>query len=275
MAFVAAQIAFLQRLVSQRPATREAGGQAVFFSEHYGIGVTVGRRVEYGDIHFLRAESLLKTNDLPSERLPVGASRADAALYGGMSEKDFSAAPHSDSIAVKSLGRCRLDGREMFAPEGAYIVLTVHQALAVSCDRLMVVENLETFRRLEAYTWLDRGDLAVLAIFRGDSELSGAEVRQVLSGRTEPLWAFTDFDPAGLGIATGLPSDRFQRLVLPGRSWLEAAANNPRGRQLFDRQVKQYQRVLDAAEHPEIASAWSLMKGLRSAVTQERMMRLD
>lgn len=275
MAFVATQIAFLQRLVSQRPATREAGGQAVFFSEHYGIGVTVGRRVEYGDIHFVRAERLLRTNDLPSARLPVGASRADAALYGGMSEKDFSAAPHSDSVAVKSLGRCRLDGRDMFTPDGAYVVLTVQQALTVSCDRLMVVENLETFRRLEAYTWLDKGDLAVLAIFRGDSELPGAQVRQVLSERTEPLWAFTDFDPAGLGIATGLPTERFQSLILPSQAWLEAAANNPRGRQLFDRQVKQYQRLLDATEQPEIASAWTLMKRLRSAVTQERMMRLD
>jgi hypothetical protein len=275
MAFSAAQAAFLQRLVSQRPAVRRGGGYALFFSEHYCLGAPLGNRVEYTDVHFLMAERLLRAHDLPVTPLGPGATRADSAAYGGMSEKDFSSAPHAKSVAVKSLGRCLLGGHELFAPEGAYVVLTPEQASEVTCNRLMLVENLETFRRLEAYTWIGRGELDVLAIYRGDPELANKDVAEVVLGRREPLWGFADFDPAGLGIVNSLPTDRLERVVLPSKSWLETAADTPRGRQLFDRQVRQYAPSLDGAGHPEIVSAWALMKRLRSAVAQERMVHVE
>lgn len=271
MAFTPAQVAFLHRLVTQRPGTRQAGDHANFFAEHFQIGVLVGRRVEYLEIHFSRAESILRTNDLPAAPLPAGASRADAAAFGGMSEKDFSAAPHSNSVAVKALGRCLLGGRELFAPRGGYMVVTVQQAVEVTCERLLLVENLETFRRLESYSWIDGAGRDVLVMYRGDSQLPGPDVVQVLASRSEPIWAFTDFDPAGLGIAASLPAGRLERLVLPAKSWLAREANSARGRQLFDSQVGQYRRILESARNPEIGEAWALMKGLQSAVTQERM----
>ncbi len=275
MAFSAAQVSFLQRLVSQRPASRRGGGYALFFSEHYSLGVALGTRVEYTDVHFLMAERLLRAHDLPVTPLGPGSTRADSAAYGGISEKDFSSAPHAKSVAVKSLGRCLLDGHELFAPEGAYIVLTPKQASEVTCNRLMLVENLETFRRLEAYTWIGRSELDVLAVYRGDPELANKDVAELVLGRSEPLWGFADFDPAGLGIINSLPADRLERVVLPSKSWLERAADTPRGRQLFDSQVGQYARSLEAATHPEVVSAWALMKRLRSAVTQERMVHVD
>lgn len=271
MAFQAAQVAFLQRLVSERPAIRRGGGYALFFSEHYSLGTPLGNRVEYTEADFVAAGHLLRAHDLPVTSLGPDATRADAAAFGGMSEKAFSSAPHANSVAVKCLGHCTLDEHELYTPDGAHVVLTVEQAQRVVCQRLMVVENLETFRALGAYGWIDRGSRDVLAVYRGDLELPGKDAATVIRARQEPVWAFFDFDPAGLGLANSLLSDRLERVVLPAASWLEQAADTARGRQLFDSQVGQYERVLDAATHPEIMSAWTLMKRLRSAVTQERM----
>ena len=60
-------------------------------------------------------------------------------------------------------------------------------------------------------------------------------------------------------------------VILPDRGLLEKSADSARGRQLFDRQLNSYERVLDGAVHQDIAAAWALMKRLRSAVTQEKM----
>jgi hypothetical protein len=275
MAFRAAQIAFLQRLVSERPAFRSGGGFALMFSEHYSLGKPVGNRVEYTDVHLEAAERLLRAHDLPVTALSRQATRADASAYGGMSEKSFSVAPHANSVAVKCLGRCTLDGHELYTPDGAHVVLTTEAAGRVACQRLMVVENLETFRRLGAYSWIDRAHYDVLALYRGDPELPNKDAAAVVQARPEPIWAFFDFDPAGLGLANSLPPERLERVILPPAKWLEQAANTAQGRQLFDSHLGQYERTLDLATHPEVVAAWGLMKRLRSAVAQERMVGVD
>lgn len=76
-------------------------------------------------------------------------------------------------------------------------------------------------------------------------------------------------------MANSLPARRLERVVLPSRAWLQQAANTPRGRQLYDRQVAAFGKVLDEAVHAEVIALWQLMKRLRSAVTQERMLRAD
>ncbi|MBE0548500.1 MAG: hypothetical protein IH627_12815 [Rubrivivax sp.] len=273
MSFTAVQVTFLQRLVSGRPERRPAGDAARFFCDHYSLGTSVGSQVEYRADHYAAAERLLRTHDLPVAAMGADATRTDSATYGGMSEKSFSAAPHSKSVAVKCLGRCTLDGHELYAPEGAYIVLTPEQGRRVTCQRLLVVENLETFRALEAYAWIDRRGLDVLALYRGDMELPNQDAAGVVQGRAEPIWGFFDFDPAGLVMANSLPTGRLERVILPSLAWLQKDSNTPRGRQLFDSQVASFGRVLDRATHPDVIALWQAMKGLRSAVTQERMLR--
>jgi hypothetical protein len=108
------------------------------------VGVLVGRAVEYFDEHFRKAESLLRTHELPVAPLGRATSRADAAVYGGMTEKAFSTAPHSDSVAVRAVGPCIFAGRELFTPRGSYIVLTLDQAAQVTCQRLMLVVSGDT-----------------------------------------------------------------------------------------------------------------------------------
>ncbi len=275
MSFSAAQVTFLQRLVSKRPPSRRAGDVARFFCDHYSLGASIGSQVEYHSAHYEAAERLLRAHDLPVAAMGPLATRAESAAYGGMSEKSLSVAPHSKSVAVKCLGHCELDGHELYAPEGAYIVLTPTQAQRVICQRLMVVENLETFRTLESYSWIDRRGLDVLAIYRGDVELPNKDAAEVIQCRQEPLWGFFDFDPAGLVMANSLPAGRLERVILPSHAWLQGAADTPRGRHLFDSQIASFGKVLDASVHSEVFALWQLMKRLRSAVTQERMFRAD
>lgn len=271
MAFTRVQLAFLQRLVSDCPPDRQASATASYFSEHFSLGRVIGRRVEYTEAHFEAARRLLEANQVPVQPLGAGATRAEAAAYGGMSEKAFSMAPHADSVALKALGNCVFESHPLYTPGASYQVLTVEQAAQVSCERIMVVENFETFRRLQNYAWIDSQGLAVLAIYRGEKDLPIKDAAALVATRSEPLWGFFDFDPAGLVMANALPHERFERLLLPDSNWLETAADSPRGRQLFDSQAGAYENVLDAARHPQVLTAWRLMKRLCSAVTQERM----
>lgn len=272
MSFSAQQIQFLQRLVSERPAQRRVGEVSRHFSEHFSIGTTVGRLVAYREDHLRMAAELLRTHDLPVNPMAPGASRAEAAVFGGMSEKALSAAPHSGSIGVKCVGSCALDGVALCTPEGTYLVVTPEVARRIRCDRLMLVENLETFRQLERYGWIDYSGRSVLVIYRGDTALCTGEALEVLRGRTAPIWAFADFDPAGLVIANALPPERLERIVLPNEAWLRKAANTSRGRQLFDEQEAWARPSLERATHPEVRRAWAMLTELRSAVTQERML---
>ena len=124
------------------------------------------------------------------------------------------------------------------------------------CQRLLVVENLETFRALEAYAWIDRRGLDVLAIYRGDMELPNKDAAEVIRGRPEPIWGFFDFDPAGLVMANSVPTVRLERVILPPQAWLRRASNTPRGRQLFDSQFAAFGRSRDHATHPKVIALW-------------------
>lgn len=258
---------FLQELSAERPQQRRSA-VALHFCTHFGIGSVAGRQVVYRESDFARAAQILAGLQAPATPLGAGASRADAAAFPGMSEKSGTRAPHADSVAVRPLGGCELAGRPLHAPARSYFVLTIEEATRVGARRLLFVENLETFRELERYRWLCAGE-GTLAIWRGDRTFSPADALAVVRARTEPVWAFTDFDPAGLGIALGLP--RLQRLALPLAQWLTSAARGARARQLFFDSLPQWEAALSRADHPEIRTAWELMLQLRAGVSQEAM----
>ena len=271
MAFTNIEVSFLQRLVAERPLKRASGAAATFFCDNHGLGVCIGRRIEYLEKHYDAAERLLVLHDLPVSPLGSYATRADVAQFGGLSEKSYSTAPHSNSVSVKVVGRCYLDDHLLYTPVGANLVLTKEQALRVTCQRSILVENLESFRFLEEYAWIDRPDFNVLVIYRGDKLAPLGDAASVVANRSEPIWSFTDFDPAGLAMANAMPHDRLQEILLPSERWLTDAAHTARGRELFDVQEAQYSATLDVSSIPEVQRAWALMKRIRHGVTQERM----
>lgn len=273
MAFDANELRFLQRLVKDRPPRAPMSKVAAWFSEHHGMGVIFARHIEYQAHHHGMAEQLLRAHDMPVAALSPGASRADAAAFVGMSEKTQSRPPMSDAVAMKTIGQGNLAGWEGVGWGGAYVVGTIAQASAVVADRVMVVENLETFRWLEEYRWIATGGLRILVLYRGDRETSLRDSAAVLSARTEPVWGFYDFDPAGLGMANALP--RLELVVLPSFRWLAGVAKGARSVALYEASRPQYEAQLNRSVHPEVAAAWALMTSLRGGVSQEAMRNTD
>jgi hypothetical protein len=188
----------------------------------------------------------------------------------GVSEKYRTISPHSNSVAVKPIsGQCTYAGKKFNIPPESYAVLTIEQTCAVSAQRLMVVENFETFRLLERYSWIDYQGLDVLAIYRGDIRFRLDEAASVVRQRSEPTLMFSDFDPAGLAMAAGLA--RLERIVLPDIAWLESMTVQSRRQDLFANQLDQYAGMLDRQTSLLISPIWHLMKRLGSGLPQEGM----
>jgi hypothetical protein len=268
MALSAIERRFLQQLVAERPVDRRSDTATAFCSQ-FAIGRHVGARVEYVGQDYVKAQQLLEAEGVSVSALPAGASRADAAIHRGMSEKSGTRAPHAGSVAIKALGACSFGPQTLWTPPGGYLVCDATVAALVDADRLLLVENLETFRQIERYSCVDRGAYRVLTVFRGDRVFSARASQELLESRSEPVWAFVDFDPAGLGIAAGLP--RLERLVLPPQSKLVPRLRGARSVELYERSSGQWGALLEQAEHPEIRSAWQIMRTHRGGLAQESM----
>lgn len=269
MILSAQEITFLQRLIAARPATRKAGPLSLTIAT-YGVGRASGRSIHYGPEDLDRAAKLLENRGIPLSR-PVGEMRrAETVEYAGVSEKAFGSRPHSNSVALRTAhGDCDLDGAGLKPPGGGYMVLTTEDAMRVRCDRLLLVENLETFRHLHRYEWMTYGRGNTLAIFRGDPTFSVADAAKVLAARGEPVDAFVDFDPAGLSIAASLP--RLAHLIVPDERWLISAIRERKRYDLYDAQIGVYGAKLAASTHPDIVRLFALLKELRQGYCQEWM----
>ncbi|HUD33459.1 MAG TPA: hypothetical protein VMR43_10665, partial [Variovorax sp.] len=254
MNFTPTQIRFLQDLHTLRPQWRSASATADFFHHHYALGVCVGRSIKYQGGDCDKALQLLQNNALPLKSGNVG-SRADACAFD-MSEKTFSEAPHADSIAIKTMGGCTYQRHVLWTPPEAHLVMRLEAAKAIECDRLLAVENFETFRNLEHYRWIEVPG-RVLVVYRGDSVLSTVAAGRLLNERVEPVWAFYDFDPAGLAMAAALP--RMDRILMPPETWLREHGQTTRGLHLYESQLRQHARTLDLSTHETVKKAWRVM----------------
>ncbi|MHA7678585.1 DUF7281 domain-containing protein [Cupriavidus sp. PET2-C1] len=269
MILSAQEIAFLQRLIAERPATRRIGLLSSTVVT-YGVGRVSGRSIHYGPDDWERAAKLLENRGIPLSRPEGEMRRAETSEYAGVSEKAFGRRPHSNSVALHTAhGECLLDGTTLTAPDGGYLVLRTEDAVRVQCDRILLVENLETFRDLDRYEWIDYGPGSTLAIFRGDPTFSLADAAKVLASRGEPVDAFVDFDPAGLSIAASLP--RLAKLILPDEGWLISVIRQSKRYDLYDAQIGVYEATLATSTHPDIVRSLALLKELRQGYNQEWM----
>ena len=236
----------------------------------YGVGRASGRSIHYGPEDWDRAAKLLGNRGIPLTRPDGEMRRAETVEYAGVSEKVFGRRPHSNSVALRTAhGDCDLDGAGLKAPGGGYMVMSTEDAMRVRCDRILLVENLETFRHLHRYAWITYGRGGTLAIFRGDPTFSLADAAKVLAAREEPVDAFVDFDPAGLSIAASLP--RLAHLILPDERWLISAIRERKRYDLYDAQIGAYEAKLAASTRPDIVHSLALLKELRQGYNQEWM----
>lgn len=88
----------------------------------------------------------------------------------------------------------------------------------ISHDALLVIENLQTFDDIHTIGMDVMGSLPArdpLVIYRGDTQ-GGARadtIHALIESTILPVYAFVDYDPAGLVIAAGLP--RLEKVLAP------------------------------------------------------------
>lgn len=268
MNFTHSQIAFLRQLAARSSAEKSTSKAAEYFYIHHGLGRRTGARFHYEEVDAESARLLLNNRHISVTASDRPLRRSEAALNNPTQEKSGTLAPHQDSVAVKAAhGRCLLNGQPV--ANFGYQVLTVEQACTVETGVLLVVENLESFRFLERNRWIDYQGKDVLAVFRGDNVLKANVSMKLITTRAEPVWAYFDFDPAGLGMASGLP--RLERLVLPEEEALTSAIRRANQAHLYADQIDQWEAIMQSEEHPIFERPWKLLRRLRLGLAQEHM----
>ncbi len=268
MTYTSHEIAFLQHLVAKGSGQKVASATSRSLGQHYGMGQHTGSRFIFTEADAARARLMLVNANIPIEPPITGLRRAEAARNNPAREKAGTLAPHEDSIAVKTAhGHCDLDGHPV-ANQG-YQVLTLEQAIRVRADVLLVVENLESLRFLERNLWIDYEGQAVLAVFRGDRTLRVDTVARFIESSGAPVWAYFDFDPAGLGMSAKLP--RLRRILLPPEAALVHAARKANQVHLYADQAGQWSRTLTSDRRPMVQRPWRLLRQLRVGLAQELM----
>ena len=260
MSFSSREIAFLQDLVVKGSGQKGASLTSEHFHRHFGMGQQVGSQFVFSQVDADRASKMLANAGIAPEPAGRPLRRAQAGLNNPTQEKAGTLAPHQDSIAVKAArGRCECKGHPV--PALGYQVLTLEQAGEIRADVILVVENLESLRFLERNRWIDYQARAVLAIFRGDGVFRADVVASLLEASSAPVWAYFDFDPAGLGMAARLP--RLQRVLLPSEEVLDRAARRANQVHLYADQVGQWSQSLMADDRSMVQRPWSLLRKLR------------
>ena len=268
MSFSSREIAFLQNLVSKGFGQNGASLVSEHFHRHFGMGQHVGRQFVFSQTDADQARQMLLNAGIPLAPATQPLRRARAALNNPSQEKNGTLAPHQDSIAVKAAhGRCEYRG-ELVSKLG-YQVVTLEQACEIRADVLLVVENLESLRFLERNQWIDYQARAVLAVFRGDGVFRADVVANLLEVSSAPVWAYFDFDPAGLGLATRLP--RLKKVLLPPEDILVIAARKANQVHLYADQVDQWMKTLVSDERQMVQQPWSLLRKLKVGLAQELM----
>lgn len=268
MSLSSRDIAFLQDLVAKGSGQKGASQASQHFCRHFGMGQHVGSRFVFSQADAECALQMLTIAGVAIVPSGQPLRRAQAGLHNPSQEKAGTLAPHQDSVAVKTAnGRCECMGYSV--PLLGYQVLTLEQACSIRSDVLLVVENLESFRFLERTRWIDYQELSVLAIFRGDGVFRADVVSSLLDASGVPVWAYFDFDPAGLGMAARLP--RLQKVLLPREDVLMSAARRANQVHLYADQVTQWAKSLTAESSSIIEQPWSLMRRVRVGLAQELM----
>lgn len=271
MNFNHSQIAFLRHLAASEPAEKTGSHAAEFFHLHHGLGQRSGSRYRYAAVDADRARQLLINRGIALVSAEKPLRRGESSLNNPCDEKSGTLAPHHDSVAIKTAhGQCLLDGVPV--ARTGYQVVTQDQAQSVRADVLLVVENLESFRFLERNCWIDFQQMDVLAVFRGDNVFRANWAAKVVESRTQPVWAYFDFDPAGLGTASRLP--RLDRLLLPAEAHLSPdikVIKDHKQPRLYADQVRQWAKTLDSDSREMIKAPWRHMQHMRWGLAQEHM----
>ncbi len=251
------------------------------FSREYHIGQVHGTAFTFTAQDKAEIASLLeKTAGIDAQTtLPSqwdGLSRTESLAFGS-NEKLSTAAVRDHRVAIKSLPNqpLLLGGQHIFLPDGCNLDID-RRWVSQHCEHqtVLVVENWEAFERVHQVNF----DLAAagenpLVVFRGSHVYQQNHLVALLQALKRPVFAFVDFDPAGLWLAQSLPY--FQTLLMPPREILLTALKQCTNHARYQAQLPPAARVLDQSTHPTIAEIWRTLQTVGTALPQEYFLRRE
>lgn len=268
------QISALLRVV-QSPEERFNSSRTLkAFREDFNLGRRRGASLVFDCADKAHIRAILHAEGIDPETPRSawqGLTRAEA-LQLGPNEKCTRAAVKRQRVAIKTLpGRpIRWDDRDIHLPLGGHLDANAEVAgAALRHESAILVENWECFERIHDIDL----DLSVaganpVIVWRGDASSTRTDHALTLLRQLKcPVWAFVDFDPAGLLIAYRTPG--FAGLIAP--SWERLQRDLSQG--LADRyqeQLPQTNQTLDACENADIQRFWALLRQFGRALPQER-----
>jgi hypothetical protein len=196
----------------------------------------------------------------------VNMSRTESSKKG-FDEKAFSTNPREPFVEVRYYNG-HLDN--------GYRGIYVDQAISLSADLILSIENFDTF------VWIDEHYLrdviinqsaikSVLLVFRGDSKASPKAVKKLRNSYQGKWWHFGDFDPKGVEIAVAdMKSDV---VIMPDLQSLQAQLKlqpNISDSDIFHKQTASHAYIEKLAQTtPALTDLLDAMLLYKLAVCQE------
>jgi len=248
------------------------------FQQDYNIGSVIGASLHFSPQDKAEVRALLLTTegvdaDTTDPAQWDGLSRTDSLAWGS-NEKLTHSAVRQQRVAVKHLPQQTLLLGEipLILPEGSN--LDVHwRAVAQQSQHnsVLVVENWEAFERIhQARLDFSIAGESPMVVFRGSPVYQQNHVMALLEALQRPVFAFVDFDPAGLVLAQGLPC--FQDIILPPMTVLESHLQVCTNHERYQKQLPQTAQALESSQHATIGRAWAMLKRYGVALPQERFL---
>ena len=245
------------------------------FQQDYNIGTVMGASLNFSpqDKSQIRA-LLLKTESIDADTTDPtqwdGLSRTDSLVWGS-NEKLTHSAVRQQRVAIKHLPQqaLLLGGTRLVLPEGSNLDVNWHTITQQSHhDTVLVVENWEAFERIhQAQLDFSPAGKNPLVVFRGSPVYQQDHTIALLEALQRPVFAFVDFDPAGLVLAQGL--HYFQDIILPPMTMLESYLQACTNHERYQKQLPQTAQTLNSSQHANIARVWEMLKYQGVALPQE------
>ena len=244
------------------------------FLDDYHIGWTKGASYCFDAMAKARIRELLQAQGIAPETLPDawdGLTRAES-LALGRDEKWADGPARRDRVAVKTLpGRPLLIGHEsILLPPRCHLEADAKEiAGGVQHDTVLLVENWECFDCIHAVQ-LDFSAAGAnpLVLWRGGSSEARADASQrFMKTLNRQVWAFVDYDPAGLVIAATLPG--LQGIIAPEATILAELLEKHGLEDRYRKQLTGAESSLDRCADPAVACLWPLLRQTGRALPQE------
>jgi hypothetical protein len=261
--------------VVQSPEERFTGTKALHgFLDDYHIGWTKGATCCFDGMAKARIRELLQAQGIAPETPPDAwdqLTRAES-LALGRDEKWAGGPARRDRVAVKTLlGQPLLIGHQplLLPPRSHLEADAVEIGGSVEHDTVLLVENWECFDRIhEMQLDFSAAGPNPLVLWRGGSSEARVDASQnFLKTLNRPVWAFVDYDPAGLVIAAKLP--RLQGIISPDHAVLGRLLKAHGLEDRYRCQLPGATTFLDNCVHQAVVSLWTMLRQAGRALPQE------